>query len=78
VLDEVCLAPADRSRVEEYLDHNELGLAFQDIVAALAERGEPVTPTVKRTLAHAAADIGLFNDSDWRRLAEMPEGADAR
>jgi hypothetical protein len=30
--------PADhRRQIEEYLDHNELGLAFEDIVSALLD-----------------------------------------
>lgn len=72
VLIEVDLAPADQGQVEEYLDHNELGLAFQAIVAALAERGTPVGPTVRRKLADAAADMELASDPHWRRLRDMP------
>jgi hypothetical protein len=67
------LEPADRGQAEEYLDHNELGLAFQQIVAALAERGEPVTPKVKRTLADAAADMGLHDDAGWRFVRDLPK-----
>jgi hypothetical protein len=73
VLSEVALAPADRRQAEVYLDHNELGVAFQHIVAALAEHGEPVTLTVKRMLADAAADMGLHNDRDWRFMRDLQE-----
>jgi hypothetical protein len=73
VLSEVALAPADRRQAEEYLDHNELGVAFQHIVAALAEHGEPVTLTVKSMLADAAADMDLHNDPDWRFVRDLQE-----
>jgi hypothetical protein len=35
--------------------------------------GEPVTPKVKRTLADAAADMGLHGDAGWRFVRDLPK-----
>jgi CspA family cold shock protein len=71
---EVGLESADASQVEEYLDHNELALAFEVIGDALADRRKAVSPGVKPALADAAADMGLLDDPVWRRVSDLPQG----
>lgn len=64
----VDLPGTDRVQVEEFLDHNELGVAFEWIVSVLRE-ARAVLPT--DTLSHlsaAAAEIGLEDNSDWQAV----------
>jgi hypothetical protein len=68
------LPPADRRQVEEFVDHNELGLAFQWMVAALADEGTSVSTDTRAHLAAAAADMDLSEDPDWRRLEGGNDG----
>jgi hypothetical protein len=64
----VDIGESDRSEVEDLLDHNELGSAFEWIVAALVEAGGVVSSDARKHLAAAASDMGLSGDPDWRRL----------
>lgn len=59
-----------RKQVLEFLDVNELGLAFQWLVAALADTKTEVSEAVSARLARAAGEMGLQDDPDWRRLTE--------
>ena len=60
--------PETRRWTDEYLDHNELGLAFQTLASALADAGTTLPPTAREHLGAAAAEMGLDDDGDWRRL----------
>jgi len=60
--------PSTRRMTEEFLDHNELGLAFQWLVGALADSGNTAPPEAHAHLEAAAAEMGLQDDADWRRL----------
>ena len=53
---------------EEFLDHNELGLAFETLVNALLETGSIPSPEAHTHLAAAADEMGLQDDADWRHL----------
>jgi hypothetical protein len=57
-----------RARVLEFLDVNELGLAFQWLVTALADTNAEVSDAISAQLARAAHQMGLQDDPDWRRL----------
>lgn len=52
----------------EYLDHNELGLAFQTLVGALADTSADVSDAAMAQLGLAAREMGIEDDPDWRRL----------
>jgi hypothetical protein len=64
-------------QVEEYLDHNELGLAFAELVIDLDRRGTPV-PT--DALAHLSSAIDRMGESSldadaaeaWERVSRTP------
>ena len=64
----VPVAESAHAMAVEYLDHNELGLAFEEIVEALAKQGEPVGPRERRLLGNAAVDMNLTDNSSWKRL----------
>jgi hypothetical protein len=64
----VKLSDSDRRQVEEFLDHNELGVAFQWTVTALADANVTLAPDVRDHLAAAASEMNLTADPDWRRL----------
>jgi hypothetical protein len=70
----VQLAQPDNDGAVEYLNHNELGLAFEVVVQALVERGRPVTAHELRLLWDAAADMNLSGDATWKRLREISSG----
>lgn len=57
-----------RRMTEEFLDHNELGLAFETLVGALVEAGTTPPAEAHAHLAAAADEMGLQDDADWRRL----------
>jgi hypothetical protein len=57
-----------RRLTEEFLDHNELGLAFQILVGALAESGVTPPPEAQSHLEAAATEMGLQDDADWQLL----------
>ncbi len=71
VLDGVRLPESARAMAVEYLDHNELGLAFEGIVEALAERGRPIGPRERRLLGDAAVDMNLTDNADWKRVRQV-------
>jgi hypothetical protein len=58
----------DRRQIEEYLDHNELGLAFEDIVSALLDCKAELTEDMQQALKAAAEEMGLGRDPAWRAL----------
>jgi hypothetical protein len=69
VLSLVSLDPDDRRLVEEYLAHNELGHAFEAVVAVLAETELSHPADVTTHLAAAASGMHLDDNPDWRRVA---------
>jgi len=74
VLAAVDLTDADRRQVEEFLDHNGLGLAFQEMVGALADAKGRLGREAHHHLAVAAAAMDLDDDPDWRRLDGLAAG----
>jgi len=66
----VVIDPATRRLFDDFLAHNELGLAFQALVRALVD--SPATPPsdARTHLEAAAAEMELQDDPDWRRLTE--------
>lgn len=64
----VDVEPSTRSLTEEFIDHNELGLAFQTLAGALADNATTPPPPVYAHLEAAAAEMNLQDDPDWRRL----------
>jgi hypothetical protein len=68
-LDGVQLSERVRAEVLEYLEVNELGLAFQWLVESLADAGADVSETVLEGLAVAAREMSLEDDPGWRHLA---------
>jgi hypothetical protein len=67
-LDEV--GSSQRRPVEEFLDHNELGLAWELLVEALAADDVRVSPTARADLERAA-ELMQFDPSShaaWSRL----------
>lgn len=57
-----------RRMSEEFLDHNELGLAFETLVGALVEAGTTLPPEAHSHLAAAADEMGLQDNADWQLL----------
>jgi hypothetical protein len=58
----------DRKQIEEFLDHNELGVAFECIVSVLGEAQASVPTEARSHLAAAASEMGLEDNPDWRGL----------
>jgi phosphoserine phosphatase len=56
------------AQVVEFLDVNELGLAFETLVGALADADAEVSEAVMRELVIAAGEMDLEDDADWQRL----------
>lgn len=56
---------SERRLIEEFLDHNELGLAFEILTGALAGMGKAPSPAAREHLAAAASDMGREDDPDW-------------
>jgi hypothetical protein len=50
--------PASRRWIEELLDHNELGLAFEVIACGLADTTAELTNETRAHLAEAAREMG--------------------
>jgi hypothetical protein len=69
-LDAVQLDERVRGEVLEYLNVNELGLAFQWLVESLADAGADVSEAVLQHLAAAAREMSLEDDPAWRRLMD--------
>jgi hypothetical protein len=65
---EVDLENTRRAQVEEFLDHNELGVAFEWIVGMLAEPRNAIPDDARQHLAAAAAEMQLETNPDWQRL----------
>jgi len=64
----VQIDPEQRRQTQEFLAHNELGLAFQTLVAALADERAAPPASARDHLAAAAAEMELEDDPDWHRL----------
>ena len=62
------LAGELRAQVVEFIEHNELGVAFEWLVYALAERATRLDDEVRERLGAAAVEMGLEENSDWLRL----------
>lgn len=75
-LSELPLSQPDLEMATEFLDHNELDVAFQWVVSALADAGDQLPPDARRYLAAAASRMGLEDDPTWQRLdsGENDEG----
>jgi hypothetical protein len=65
------LPASKRTQAEEYLDHNELGLAWELIVESLVNHDIKVAPPVRDRLESAAAlmDLELDHQPMWQRLS---------
>ena len=65
------LPASDRAQVEEYLDHNELGLAWELLVESLVNYDLKIAPPVRDRLKSAATlmDLDLAPQPMWRRLS---------
>jgi hypothetical protein len=64
----VAIDASTRRLTEEFLDHNELGLAFETLVGALLETCTAPTAEVQSHLVLAASEMGLQGDADWQLL----------
>ena len=61
--------------VEEFLDHNELGLALEVLVDDLMERELTPSPAAFRHLERAASAMELTGDDRWLDFAERASDA---
>ena len=52
----------------EFIDHNELGVAFEYVVSVLVDRGIALNGEACKSLAAAAAEMRLEDNSDWIAL----------
>jgi hypothetical protein len=68
----VDLPDHDRQQIEEFLDHNELGVAFEWLVSRLAEAHASLPTELHSNLAAAASETGLEDNPDWRALQPAP------
>jgi hypothetical protein len=57
--------------VLEFLDANELGVAFQTLVEALVMGSAEVSDQALDGLARVSRDVGLEDDPAWLRLSEQ-------
>jgi hypothetical protein len=65
------LAEDDESIITEFLDHNELGLAFEHMVELLAERDAPLARSDLEALGSAAWDMALTDNTAWKHLIQI-------
>jgi hypothetical protein len=63
------LSPGNVELVEEFLHHNELGLAFDFIVDELLERDAKPSQPAFDHLQRAANEMEVSNDARWSRFA---------
>ncbi len=49
----------DLSEISEYLDHNELGLAYETLCAILEEKGIQVNKGIENTLIDMGKELGI-------------------
>ena len=54
--------------VADFVEHNELGLAFEWTVEVIAKSELELTKSARRHLSGAAAELGMRANRDWRRL----------
>jgi hypothetical protein len=66
----VDLPSRDRAQVEEFLNHNELGVAFEWIVSVLRRSHATQTDALGH-LSAAAREMDLEDNSDWRALQTL-------
>jgi len=71
------LSPAGARSADEFLHHNELGLAFDVIVVELLKCDHSPLPSLYDHLNRAASDMDLLNGDLWssfaHRFASPPE-----
>lgn len=69
------LRPSDHAQIEEFLDHNELGVAWEWLVEALALAQAPISYPTKERLERAAALMALDLDQqpNWQQLKISPD-----
>ncbi|MGO9972387.1 MAG: MafI family immunity protein [Solirubrobacteraceae bacterium] len=67
-LAEVDLPGTHGPLVADFVEHNELGLAFEWTVEVIANSELELTKEARRHLSAAAAELGLRANRDWRRL----------
>lgn len=65
---DVDLGITHHAQLEEFLDHNELGVAFEWIVSVISERQLAISEAVRQHLAAAATEMHLEGNSDWQHL----------
>jgi len=58
-----------RALVLDFIDHNELGVAFEWMTSALVEAGARLKPEARDALAEAARAMGLEGNADWVQLS---------
>lgn len=61
-----------RAWVTEYLDVNELGLAFEYLVEHAIESGIALSPAARSELRLAAAEMSLEDNSAWLAIDARP------
>ena len=62
------LPPDAQEQANEFLDHNELGVAFELLTNVLVERDIPIDPRARAHFAAAAEAMGLTANADWVAL----------
>jgi hypothetical protein len=65
------LVGAERRQIEEFLDHNELGLAWEVLIESLAAYDVDVQSAALSHLQHAAdlMELDPSTHASWRQLA---------
>ena len=70
-LDEIGELPAvHRGEVEEYLEYNELGLAFEHLIDAVLAERFAIPARARRELEAAAREMGFADDPRVAALAQ--------
>jgi hypothetical protein len=74
-LAEADIGPELSSSVAEYLDHNELGLAFATLVESLDQLGTSPPPSAMERLSAASERMGSPPDGHdaWERLRQRAQ-----
>jgi NADPH-dependent ferric siderophore reductase len=63
------LADDVRAMALDFVAHNEFGVAFEYLTSVLAETDTELTEPARQALARAASEMGLEDNSDWRKLS---------
>lgn len=65
------LADDVRAMALDFIAHNEFGVAFEYLTSVLAQTDAELTEPARQALARAASEMGLEDNSDWRRLSAL-------